>query len=1000
MKHGRRLFPILVCGALLSWAWVSAPPTLTRGPYLQNATAGGITLVCKTGTSASVTLRYGEQAGPPWEGETSSAAGTTHVFTLTGLRPETTYAYELTAGGGQIAGGEDCRFRTAPPDGSRAPFRFLAWGDSGTGSSTQFDVAGWMEEVLPAPTLALGLGDLVYNDGEWENYDPRLFVPYAKLFRSTTFWPALGNHDTSTENGAPYIDAFYMPTQSGAPGKPSNSERYYSFDHGMAHFTCVDSESTSTAPGSAQFTWLEADLEHARARGKRWLFVYMHHPPYTRGTHDSTSESELINLRANLVPLFDQKGVDLVMTGHSHVYERSFLAKNSAVLQADISEYTKIASPDGTVYLVTGCGGKTGSGDLDHPLMARSYGNVAGFNTIDVSWSEVRARFIERDGQTTDLFTVRKAADTAAPRVAALQVRAADELALVFDEPVQAGTGTAGAENPANYALDASATVLSATLDTDQSTVVLATTPLASNKSYTLDVQRVSDPGGRAIDERVRFVRGTVTTAAGTSVVPQGATWRYFPGASDPGASWAQPGFADGSWSQGPAGFGFGDSDDATVLTGMQNVYPSVFTRIVFQVADPALVSAMSLRIDYDDGFAAFLNGTEIARDRLPVGATHTTLASGSHEAGTPVSFDASAALGALVTGANVLAIQGHNATLGSNDFSLHPELLLTITGAGSGGAPVAVLDAPVRTANLPARLAFSGAASSDGDGPLASLSWDFGDGSARVTGTEVEHLYATAGLYTVTLVVRDAAGLEDLAETTVRIHAQGNAPLAQAAAGATQVAPGGSVSFASAGSLDPDGGSVTTHWDFGDPESGPSNVSNLAAPSHTYARVGHYVATLVVTDDEGSSTHDTAAIQVGSGLAPNALFAARATGAAPLRIAFEDRSSGDVSAWTWDFGDGESSIASDPEHTYAAPGSYTVRLTVTGPSGSDQYETVVDVSSAPPPGDGGGGGGGACSVAPGGTGRGDPLLCAILVLALLGLARRPAERVRLRMRA
>ena len=91
--------------------------------------------------------------------------------------------------------------------------------------------------------------------------------------------------------------------------------------------------------------WLADDLDDARARGKRWLFAYMHHPPYSRGTHDSTAETDLIELHDNLVPLFEAKGVDMVLTGHSHNYERSFLAKDDAVLQPHASEYTKIGSP-------------------------------------------------------------------------------------------------------------------------------------------------------------------------------------------------------------------------------------------------------------------------------------------------------------------------------------------------------------------------------------------------------------------------------------------------------------------------------------------------------------------------------------------------------------------------------------------------------------------------------------------------------------------------------
>src|SRR6185295_9419640 len=195
-------------------------------------------------------------------------------------------------------------------------------------------------------------------------------------------WPTMGNHDYETLNGAPYLDAYYLPTDTGAPGHPSSTELYYSFDQGMAHFTCADSESMNSAPGSPMYTWISDDLDDARAHGKRWLFVFMHHPPYSHGTHDSDTEQDLITLRENLVPLFEAKGVDMVMVGHSHVYERSYLAKNSAILQNDTGDYTKIGTPNGTIYLVSGCGGESGSGSLDHPLMATSYGDVNGFNLV------------------------------------------------------------------------------------------------------------------------------------------------------------------------------------------------------------------------------------------------------------------------------------------------------------------------------------------------------------------------------------------------------------------------------------------------------------------------------------------------------------------------------------------------------------------------------------------------------------------------------------------
>jgi PKD repeat protein len=977
-----RLLTLPCALALLAWAWQTTPPVLTRGPYLQAATSSSIVLVCRTNVASALTLRWGEHAGD-WDGETSSPAGTTHVFALDGLRAETRFHYELAAGATILAGGAEHVFRTSPPRESRAPFRFLAWGDSGNGSPGQRQVAEWMLRVVPEPVLALGLGDLVYEEGEWENYDPHLFAPYRALFRRTTFWPTMGNHDIDTENGAPYLDAFHLPTDTGAPGQPSGTELYYSFDHGQAHFTCLDSESTITDPGSPMYLWAEADLAAARARGARWLFVFMHHPPYSRGSHDSTMEQELIDLRADLVPLFEAQDVDMVLVGHSHSYERSFLAQGDAILQPDVSEYSKIGSPDGTIYLVSGCGGKSDTGPLDHPLMARSRGDILGFSVIDVSWEEVRGRFIESDGRTTDLFTLRKDLDTRAPRVAASLAEGDTALKLVFDEPVRPGTAADGAENLANYAMDQGVAVLGATLDTDQSTVALVTSPLDENRAYALDVTGVADPAGNAAAQRVRFARAPDRLDP-MDLVPQGALWRHLGGASAPPAGWNELGFDDSTWSAGPAGFGYEDGDDATILADMQDAYVSLFVRTTFQVPDPALVKALQLRVSYDDGFVAYLNGVEIARGNVTPGQDHLSPARGSHEAGTFEPFDVTAFGTLLVAGENVLALQGHNSDIGSNDFSLHPELSVRLADADD--PPVARIDAPVRTANAPANLRFSAARSEPGAAPLAEYEWDFGDGLAPETGVEVTHVFGLAGTYTVTLLVRDGAGVESLADVQVRIHAQGLPPELIHGADDVIVPPGTQVAFDASLSHDPDGGAVTFHWDFDDPASGALDRSTLAAPVHVFADLGTYDVQLVVTDDEGSGRVAVQTITVTDAVEPAAAFSAQASASDPLRILFTDLSTGDVTSWQWDFGDGGASTEQSPEHLYAAPGNYTVVLTATGPAGVDVFDDVVTVTA----GGGGGGGGGGCWVAPGADWRsGDPLLAALVGLVLLALLAR-----------
>ncbi len=192
------------------------------------------------------------------------------------------------------------------------------------------------------------------------------------------------------------------------------------------------------------------------------------------------------------------------------------------------------------------------------------------------------------------------------------------------------------------------------------------------------------------------FLLGCALLCAGPlraqRVVSEGDLWRYWKGLTMPpvvdGRNWTQPDYNDSAWlGPAPSGFGFGDGDDNTVLADMVNSYLSVFIRKSFPVADPAAVSALTLSVDYDDGFVAYLNGVEIARRNMPAGPIdNTTPAQVQHEAarGDAVSLaqekdfiTVNKAL--LVPGTNVLALEGHNVSLGSGDLSLIPELSLGV---------------------------------------------------------------------------------------------------------------------------------------------------------------------------------------------------------------------------------------------------------------------------------------------------------------------------------
>src|SRR5262249_5462618 len=201
--------------------------------------------------------------------------------------------------------------------------------------------------------------------------------------------------------------------------------------------------------------------------------------------------------------------------------------------------------------------------------------------------------------------------------------------------------------------------------------------------------------------------------------------------------------------------FGYGYEGLGTNLPDMEGATVTLYVRTRFTLGDPAQLAALSLNVDYDDGFVAYLNGVEVARSFVDPRQTSSSPASKSHGAGTYESFDASNWLPLLHTGTNVLAIEGHNVAIDGTDFFLDAELVATADAPG--GPPHAVMHTFVRTANAPARIHFSSGGSFDEDGPLAALLWDFGDGTDSPSSVpEIDHVYTAPGTYLATLVVRD----------------------------------------------------------------------------------------------------------------------------------------------------------------------------------------------------------------------------------------------------
>src|SRR4029450_1136767 len=119
--------------------------------------------------------------------------------------------------------------------------------------------------------------------------------------------------DSPTQTG-PYYDIFTLPRNAEAGGVASGTEAYYSFDYGNIHFICLDSFDTPRSATGAMAQWLQRDLADTTQDG---IIAFWHHPPYSKGSHDSDTQTPLIEMRQNFLPILEAGGVDLVLSGHS-----------------------------------------------------------------------------------------------------------------------------------------------------------------------------------------------------------------------------------------------------------------------------------------------------------------------------------------------------------------------------------------------------------------------------------------------------------------------------------------------------------------------------------------------------------------------------------------------------------------------------------------------------------------------------------------------------------
>lgn len=477
----KSIFFSIACSIM---ATTFAQVSVTVGPYLQSPTPNSVKVLWRTDSLTTVKVTYGTNLNALTQAVIDTAVSSRHAVKLSNLSPYTRYYYAIYNDTVLAEGGDSLHtFRTFPVSGTNTPVRVWAIGDFGKGNDKQARVRDAYANYDSIGTdLWLWLGDNVYQDGTEAEYLTKVFdsvYGYQKIMKHLPFEPSPGNHDYNSiapvgssidplQNTGPYFDLVDVYKNAEAGGVATGHELFYSFDYGNVHFVSLNSEIGSIFSASYDWTgaspfntfttspmsqWLHQDLQ---ANTKPWTVVYFHQPPYTDGSHDAGSFWEIYMraMRQNFAEIWEQYGVDLVLCGHSHVYERSYLVRGAYEEAADITVFNYVQTTSGveaqgeayikytqgtnanygTVYVVQGNSGSSDDAPpFGHPYMYAEYGcdTCCGSLVLDIDSNRLDGRHIDMYGQEQDHFTIYKVFGAAPSGVKELADVVFDKLSIV-----------------------------------------------------------------------------------------------------------------------------------------------------------------------------------------------------------------------------------------------------------------------------------------------------------------------------------------------------------------------------------------------------------------------------------------------------------------------------------------------------------------------------------------------------------------------------------------
>jgi predicted phosphodiesterase len=369
------------------------PDAISKGPYIQAAGPTTTWVMWEAWTNASAAVHFGpknrltetvhlasprQMKGVSTVSQTNLAGAKTNVASvrvtnvfyvyeaaLANLKPGAVYAYSVEFAGKRTTLRQ---FKTLDP--SSREVKFIAYGDSRSVPAIHAALVNRYRQH--APDFILHAGDLVADGKDYPRWSREFFTPAAQVIDHIPLFSVIGNHE---EDGTNYLAYFHLPEQ----------ELWYSFDAGPVHVLALDYHFESA--NTEQFQFARADLLGSRAP---WKIVFLHYPMFNIGGRASGWG------HTNYLPLFRAGKIDLVLTGHSHLYERFRPARPSQDPGAWL-----------ITCITTGGGAANLHASFDHPaLFARESTNHYVF--FKATHNTLEARAIRVDGSIIDHFSLRK----------------------------------------------------------------------------------------------------------------------------------------------------------------------------------------------------------------------------------------------------------------------------------------------------------------------------------------------------------------------------------------------------------------------------------------------------------------------------------------------------------------------------------------------------------------------------------------------------------------